>query len=55
MPLAGLLQVTSAAWLTPTGPHKQCQLLAGMDDGQIYVFKVGQAMLTLSPPCQASC
>lgn len=36
-----LQNVHSAAWLAPTGPHKQCQLLAGMDDGQIYVFKVG--------------
>lgn len=35
-----LQNVHSAAWLPPSGPQKQCSLVAGMADGQIYVFKV---------------
>jgi hypothetical protein len=35
-----LQNVHSAAWLPPSRPQKQCNLVAGMADGQIYVFKV---------------
>jgi microtubule-associated protein-like 6 len=40
-----LQNVTAASWLPPSGSRGDSLLLAGMADGQVYVFKVGRCWL----------
>lgn len=45
----GMQHVTSAQWLPPRGgPGSECQIVAGMNDGQLYLFKGGTCVKAIT-------